>query len=60
MVARWLENSCHCRLFEKTDLDVMEIGVITGHKAMQLLARYGYLRTSHLVDRLARVKRSNS
>ena len=60
MVARRRENSGHSRLFEKTNMDVMEIGVITGHKAMQMLARYGYLRTSHLVDRLARVKRSNS
>ena len=51
---------CHeatSRLFENTDLDVMEIRAITGHKSMQMLARYSHLRTARLADRLAGLKR---
>jgi integrase len=45
------------RLFEHTDLDIMEIKSITGHKTLQMLARYSHLRTFRLVDRLAGAKR---
>ena len=51
---------CHeaiSRLFENTDLDVMEIKMITGHKTLQMLARYTHLRASRLVERLAEKKR---
>ena len=41
------------RFFEYTDLDVMEIKAITGHKTLQMLARYTHLRTARLADRLA-------
>lgn len=48
------------RFFERTDLDVMEIKAITGHKTLQMLARYTHLRTAQLADRLAGKKRGFS
>lgn len=45
------------RLFERTDLDIMEIKSITGHKTLQMLARYSHLRAYKLVDRLAGARR---
>lgn len=48
------------RLFEHTDLDIMEIKSITGHKTLQMLARYSHLRTFRLVDRLAGAKRGEA
>lgn len=52
-----LRHEATSRLFENTDLDVMEVRAITGHKAMQMLARYSHLRTSRLAERLAGGKR---
>ena len=52
-----LRHEAISRLFENTDLDVMEIKTITGHKSMQMLARYSHLRTHRLADRLAGAKR---
>lgn len=52
-----LRHEATSRFFENTDLDVMEIRAITGHKAMQMLARYSHLRTSRLAERLAGGKR---
>lgn len=52
-----LRHEATSRFFENTDLDVMEIKAITGHKTLQMLARYTHLRTSRLADRLAGVKR---
>lgn len=48
-----LRHEATSRFFENTDLDVMEIRAITGHKTMQMLARYSHLRASRLADRLA-------
>jgi integrase len=48
-----LRHEATSRLFENTDLDAMEIKSITGHKSMQMLARYSHLRTNRLADRLA-------
>ncbi|WP_043639962.1 site-specific integrase [Desulfovibrio sp. TomC] len=48
-----LRHEATSRLFEETDLDVMEIKGITGHKSMQMLARYAHLRAGRLADRLA-------
>ena len=45
------------RLFERTDLDIMEIKSISGHKTLQMLARYSHLRAYKLVDRLAGARR---
>lgn len=45
------------RLFENTDLDIMEIRMITGHKTLQMLAGYTHLRAERLVARLAGKKR---
>ncbi len=52
-----LRHEATSRLFEETDLDVMEIRAITGHKSMQMLARYSHLRAHKLADRLAGSKR---
>lgn len=52
-----LRHEATSRFFENTDLDVMEVKAITGHKTLQMLARYTHLRTARLADRLAGVKR---
>lgn len=52
-----LRHEAISRFFEHTDLDVMEIKAITGHRTMQMLARYTHLRTARLADRLAGAKR---
>ena len=48
-----LRHEATSRLFENTDLDLMEIRSITGHKSLQMLARYSHLRMDRLADRLA-------
>jgi integrase len=48
-----LRHEAISRLFEDTDLDLMEIRAISGHKTLQMLARYTHLRTHRLADRLA-------
>jgi len=52
-----LRHEAISRLFENTDLDTMEIKMITGHKNMQMLARYSHLRAHRLADRLAGKRR---
>ena len=52
-----LRHEATSRLFEQTDLDIMEIKAITGHKTLQMLARYSHLRTERLVARLAGAQR---
>jgi integrase len=52
-----LRHEATSRLFEDTDLDLMEIRAITGHKTLQMLARYSHLRMGRLADRLAGAKR---
>jgi integrase len=54
-----LRHEAVSRLFENTDLDVMEIKSITGHRSMQMLARYSHLRTHRLADRLAGARRGS-
>ena len=54
-----LRHEAISRLFENTDLDVMEVKVITGHKTLQMLARYTHLRASRLADRLAGARRNS-
>ncbi|MHB1543730.1 MAG: tyrosine-type recombinase/integrase [Gammaproteobacteria bacterium] len=48
-----LRHEAISRLFEDTDLDIMEIRAISGHKTLQMLTRYTHLRTHLLADRLA-------
>jgi Site-specific recombinase XerD len=55
-----LRHEAISRLFENTDLDLMEIRAISGHRTMQMLARYTHLRTARLADRLAGAKRGTS
>jgi len=52
-----LRHEATSRFFENTDLDTMEIKMITGHKSMQMLARYSHLRAHKLADRLAGKRR---
>ena len=52
-----LRHEAISRLFEDTDLDVMGIRAISGHKTLQMLARYTHLRTHRLADRLAGIRR---
>lgn len=52
-----LRHEATSRLFEKTDLDSLEISEITGHKGLQMLKRYTHLRADRLADRLAGEKR---
>jgi integrase len=52
-----LRHEAISRLFENTDLDLMEIRAITGHKTLQMLARYSHLRMDRLAVRLAGAKR---
>lgn len=52
-----LRHEATSRLFENTDLDIMEIRSITGHKTLQMLVRYTHLRSAKLADRLAGAKR---
>jgi len=52
-----LRHEATSRFFEHTDLDVMEIKTITGHRSLQMLARYSHLRVHRLADRLAGAKR---
>lgn len=52
-----LRHEAISRLFEKTDLDAMEIKSISGHRTMQMLARYTHLRADRLVSRLAGARR---
>jgi integrase len=52
-----LRHEATSRFFENTDLDVMEIKAITGHKTLQMLARYTHLRTARLAHRLNGGKR---
>jgi integrase len=54
-----LRHEATSRFFEHTDLDVMEIKAITGHKTLQMLIRYTHLRTARLADRLAGAKRES-
>ncbi len=55
-----LRHEATSRFFEQTDLDFMEIRAITGHKSLQMLARYTHLRTAKLADRLAGVRRGGA
>ena len=47
-----LRHEATSRLFENTPLDDIEIAKITGHRTMQMLARYTHLRARNLVERL--------
>ena len=46
-----LQNEPTSRLFEK-GFDTMEVRTITGHKTLQMLARYTHLRAEDLVERM--------
>jgi len=48
-----LRHEATSRLFENTDLDLLEIAEITGHKNLQMLKRYTHLRADRLAERLA-------
>lgn len=47
-----LRHEATSRLFENTDLGMMEISRITGHKSLSMLSRYTHLRAENLAVRL--------
>lgn len=47
-----LRHEAVSRLFEDTDLDLLEIARISGHKTLSSLNKYAHLRTGRLADRL--------
>lgn len=47
-----LRHEAISRLFERTDLDAMEIARISGHRTLSMLSRYTHLRAHHLAQRL--------
>ncbi|MHB8257643.1 MAG: site-specific integrase [Acidiferrobacterales bacterium] len=47
-----LRHEAISRLFERTDLDAMEIARISGHRTLSMLSRYTHLRAHHLAERL--------
>ena len=55
-----LRHEATSRLFENTDLDIMEVRMITGHKTMQMLARYAHLRADRIAERLAGAPRGKT
>lgn len=55
-----LRHEAISRWFENTDLDIMEISRITGHKTLQMLSRYTHLRADRLADRLDGKQRGRS
>jgi integrase len=48
-----IRHSAITRLFENGDFNTMEVAAISGHKTIQMLARYTNLQTSRLADKLA-------
>lgn len=47
-----LRHEAISRLFERTDLDAMEIARISGHRTLSMLSRYTHLRAHRLAERL--------
>lgn len=54
-----LRHEATSRFFENTDLDIMEIRAITGHKSLQMLTRYTHLRAHKLAERLNGTQRGS-
>ncbi len=48
-----LRHEATSRLFERGDLDIMEIAEITGHKNLQMLKRYTHLKAERIANKLA-------
>lgn len=46
-----LRHEATSRFFENTDLDVMEVKAITGHKTLQMLSRYTHLPAGGQIER---------
>jgi integrase len=47
-----LRHEATSRISERTDLDLIEISAITGHKTLQMLKRYTHLKPEDLAKRL--------
>lgn len=52
-----LRHEAISRLFERADLDAMEIARISGHRTLSMLSRYTHLRAHKLADRMDGVGR---
>ena len=55
-----LRHEAISRLFERTDLDAMEIARISGHRTLAMLSRYTHLRAHHLAERMDGALRGRS
>lgn len=55
-----LRHEATSRLFEKTNLDMIEIKGITGHESVQVLAKYAHLRAGRLACRLDGARRGEA
>lgn len=53
-----LRHEAVSRLFERTNLDAMQISRISGHRTMQMLSRYAHLRAGDLARELDRAVRT--
>ena len=49
-----LRHEATSRLFERGDMDLMEVALITGHKDLRMLQRYTHLRPETVARKLAR------
>lgn len=49
-----LRHEATSRLFERGDLNMMEIAAITGHKTLQMLRRYTHPRAADIAAKMAR------
>lgn len=52
-----LRHEATSRLFERGDLNLMEVAMITGHKDLRMLQRYTHLRPEVIAQKLALPKR---
>jgi len=48
-----LRHEATSRLFERGDLNLMEVALITGHKDLRMLQRYTHLRPESIAMKLA-------
>lgn len=48
-----LRHEATSRLFERGDMDLMEVALITGHKDLRMLQRYTHLRPEVIAQKLA-------
>lgn len=48
-----LRHEATSRLFERGDLNVVEVASVTGHKTLQMLSRYSHMSASRIAEKFA-------